>query len=184
MKTIILIPLMLSFPMLSSTISGNPENSLTTPCPYSVSATTLRSVSAVTDIPVSAVSHSISYTGFVQDGDKVYGTPGTTITISRETGHTYSVGIDSSFSLEASIVFGSASTSFGTNISASRTISRGESGSWTVPYNVTRGWIAVGSEKVRVTATVKYARPNCSFYTKQTSYEGIKGHTLFTHGSD
>lgn len=72
----------------------------------------------------------------------------------------------------------------GTNISASRTISRGESGSWTVPYNVTRGWIAVSSEKVRVTATVKYARPNCSFYTKQTSYEGIKGHTLFTHGSD
>lgn len=94
------------------------------------------------------------------------------------------VGANVSASADANLIFAKASASISVNITNSWTASQEVSGSWHIPNNGRRGWIAVGNDKYRVTGTVKYQRPNCSVYTKQVSFDGISTDISYKHGQD
>ncbi|MGQ4549506.1 hypothetical protein ACUH96_07165 [Dermabacteraceae bacterium P13077] len=159
------------------------------PCPVSISKpmgaeefSKIHLTNPSGGIPISATHVSSKIVGYVQQGAKVTGDPGMTISISRSRGTKFSVGLSASATAEAGVLFAKASTTAGVTITNSWTTNRTESGSWKIPNNGRRGWISIGSDKYRVTGKVRYATLSCTHYNKTITRYGISKGASFKRG--
>ncbi|WP_029146015.1 hypothetical protein [Microbacterium luticocti] len=139
----------------------------------------------VTPLSDTAVSYKVTkatYLGFHQDGPRVTGPGGTTISISRGAGTTFSVDVSASATAEAGVIFAKASATLGISVSNTWTSNTTYRDSWAIPKSYSRGYLAIGNPKYRITATVTYQSPNCTTYTRTKNYDGITHDIDFDNG--
>jgi hypothetical protein len=77
---------------------------------------------------------------------RVYGDPGTTVSISRGTTNTITGSISTVSEAEAGVIFAKASVSLGISVAKSKSVTTTVGGSYKIPGSASkRGWIELGS---------------------------------------
>lgn len=133
-------------------------------------------------VPISARTVTTKLVGYVQNGNRVTGDPGMTISISREKGTVFKVDVSTSLTGEANVVFAAASQSTGIGIGTEWKTTTTESGSYQIPNGKRRGWISIGSDKYEVTSRVTYSGKNCRTSIKTVTHYGISKGASFKRG--
>jgi hypothetical protein len=106
---------------------------------------------------------SKSKSAFIPDnGKKVYGDSGVTLSLSVASGHTWTGSVSGTGEVDESAVVIAAKESVSASISYAKTTTVTLGGSWTVPASQSQGWFALGSQGFQMSWKRTRTKGDCS----------------------
>lgn len=129
----------------------------------------------------------VSYQGrgvYIQPGDRAWGRAGTTISVTKSKGTSFTAATSASATAEAGLIFTKASAQFGLTLTKGWTTDTSFSDSFAIPKGgKSYGWIGVGTGSYAVTSKVTYWNENCSTSTVTKAYIARDRDVHFDNGT-
>lgn len=111
---------------------------------------------------------------------RIYGAPGGTLGIQKAKAWTASGSITGTTTADAGVVFANVSASVGVTVGLSRTTTTTVSYTWTVPTNVSSGWVEVGGHGYKITYDKGHYVSPCTWVSVQrNTVYGVTSNTYF-----